>query len=578
MFKLLGYAKKYKGYVLFCPILMIGEVVFELLIPLVMAQMVDVALPQKNMELLCILGLKMVALALASLVCGCLAARVGAVAGMGFGTEVRNKLMEKIQSFSFGNIDRFSTASLVTRITTDVNTVQNTFLMMIKMLVRAPIMFLVALVICIMKSKQVSEVFLYALPAIAIVIIIGGPIALMRFKKMLKMFDGFNGSIQENLINIRVVKSFVRTDYEKKKFKKANDDLYETSVSAGKIMVWGQPLIIFIMYCSIFMVLYVSAKEISAQTMQIGDFSAIFSYVMQILMFFLMILFLIAEFFMSQASAKRILEVLREEPEISDKNATETNVENGDVEFKNVSFAYGDNQVLKNISFKINNGETVGIMGGTGSAKSTLVQLIPRLYDVSSGEILVGGKNVKSYKLKSLRESVSMVLQKNVLFSGTIIENLRWGNKNADEKEIENVCKMVEADGFIKAFPDGYNTELGQGGVNVSGGQKQRLCIARAILKNPKILILDDSTSAVDTYTDAKIREGLKNYLPNTTKLIISQRVISLENCDKIIVLNDGEINDMGTHEELLERNELYKEIYESQQKKSDDFDEGGEA
>lgn len=579
MLKLLKYAKKYALYSLLCPLLMIGEVILELFIPLVMADIVDEGIPSGDINLILRLGVKMLLLALGSLFCGATAARLGAVAGMGFGSKVRGAMIDKIQQFSFSNIDRFSTASLITRMTTDVNTVQNTFLMMLRMLFRAPIMFIVALVICVTKSREVSSVFLYALPLMVVVLAIGGPIAIKRFKRMMKMFDGFNASIQENLTNIRVVKAYVRSDYEKDKFKKANDDLLNASLSAEKLMIWGQPLLTLLMYGVILAILFVSAKAIAAETLQIGDFSAIFTYIMQILMNFLMIIMLIAQFFMSEASAKRILEVIEEKPDITDNDATDAEVTDGGIEFKNVSFKYGgaNSPVIKNVSFKIESGEMVGIIGATGSAKSTLVQLIPRLYEAGEGEVLVGGKNVKEYKMHTLRDAVSMVLQKNVLFSGTIADNLRWGNKNATDEELVEACKIADAHSFVSSFPDGYNTDLGQGGVNVSGGQKQRLCIARAILKKPKILILDDSTSAVDTYTDSKIREGLRKDIPDTTKIIIAQRISSVSDCDKIIVLDNGAINDMGTHDELLERNEIYQDVFNSQQKGGDDFDiEGG--
>ena len=580
MLKLLKYAKKYVGYAILSPILMVGEVVLELMIPLVMADIVNIVqagntMTEDSMNEILRLGLRMLIYAFCSLFCGAMAARVASVAGMGFGSEIRGELMNKIQKFSFSNIDKFSTASLITRITTDVNSVQNTFLMMIRMLFRAPIMFIVALVITITMSPEISRAFLVSLPLIALILIIFAPIALKRFKKMLEMFDGFNGSIQENLTNIRVVKAFVRSEHEKDKFKKANNELMAAGIHAEKLMIMGQPTFMMIMYGTILAILFIAAKVISAETLDIGDFSAIFTYIMQILMNFLMVVFLIAQFFMSQASAKRILEVIEEVPDILDDNATITDVKDGSIEFKNVLFRYSGASLptINNASFKIESGEMVGVIGATGSAKSSLVQLIPRLYDVSEGEILVGGVNVKDYKIHSLREEVSMVLQKNVLFSGTIAENLRWGNKNATDEELVSACEIADAHSFISSFPDGYNTDLSQGGVNVSGGQKQRLCIARAILKKPKILILDDSTSAVDTFTDSKIRAGLRSSIPDTTKIIIAQRISSVADCDKIIILDEGCINDIGTHDELLARNEIYKDIYDSQQKGSDDFD-----
>ena len=579
MLKLLKYAKKYVGYAILSPILMVGEVVLELMIPLVMADIVNIVqagntMTEDSMNEILRLGLRMLIYAFCSLFCGAMAARVASVAGMGFGSEIRGELMNKIQKFSFSNIDKFSTASLITRITTDVNSVQNTFLMMIRMLFRAPIMFIVALVITITMSPEISRAFLVSLPLIALILIIFAPIALKRFKKMLEMFDGFNGSIQENLTNIRVVKAFVRSEHEKDKFKKANNELMAAGIHAEKLMIMGQPTFMMIMYGTILAILFIAAKVISAETLDIGDFSAIFTYIMQILMNFLMVVFLIAQFFMSQASAKRILEVIEEVPDILDDNATITDVKDGSIEFKNVLFRYSGASLptINNASFKIESGEMVGVIGATGSAKSSLVQLIPRLYDVSEGEILVGGVNVKDYKIHSLREEVSMVLQKNVLFSGTIAENLRWGNKNATDEELVSACEIADAHSFISSFPDGYNTDLSQGGVNVSGGQKQRLCIARAILKKPKILILDDSTSAVDTFTDSKIRAGLRSSIPDTTKIIIAQRISSVADCDKIIILDEGCINDIGTHDELLARNEIYKDIYDSQQKGSDDF------
>lgn len=583
MLKLLKYAKKYIAMAILSPVLMIGEVILELMIPLVMADIVNLIQAEGfndgSMNQVLQYGLRMLLYAFGSLFCGSMAARAAAVAGMGFGARLREELMGKIQAFSFSNIDKFSTASLITRITTDVNTVQNTFVMMIRMLFRSPVQFVVALVITIRISREVASAFLVSLPLITLILVIFAPIAMKRFKKLLEMFDGFNASIQENLTNIRVVKAFVRSDYEKDKFKTANDNLLKAAIHAEKLMILGQPTFMMIMYGTILSILYIAAKAISAETLLIGEFTAIYTYVMQILMSFLMIIFLIMQFFMSQASAKRINEVINEVPDIRDENATNTEVKDGSVEFLNTSFKYtgASKSIIENATFKIESGEMVGIIGATGSAKTSLVQLIPRLYDVSEGEVRVGGVNVKDYKIHALREEVSMVLQKNVLFSGTIAENLRWGNKSATDEELVKACKIADAHGFISSFPDGYNTDLSQGGTNVSGGQKQRLCIARAILKKPKILILDDSTSAVDTFTDSKIRKGLRECIPDTTKIIIAQRISSVEDCDKIIILEKGKINDIGTHAELLERNEIYQDIYESQQKGSDDFDlQGG--
>ena len=580
MFKLLRYAKKYIIPAIMSPVLMIGEVVLELMIPLVMADIVNIVqsgseMTDDSMTEILRLGLKMLLYALGSLTCGAVAARMAAVAGMGFGATLRENIMGKIQKFSFSNIDKFSTASLITRITTDVNSVQNTFVMMIRMMFRAPVMLVVALVITITMSKDISKAFAVSLPLIALILIIFAPIALKRFKVMLEMFDGFNASIQENLTNIRVVKAFVRSEHEKKKFKKANEELMGAAIHAEKLMIMGMPTFTIIMYGTILAILIIAAKAISSEVLRIGDFTAIFTYIMQILIHFLMVVMLIAQFFMSQASAKRILEVIEEVPSIRNGDFATDDVKDGSVEFENVTFSYEGASLptINNASFKIESGEMVGIIGATGSAKSSLVQLIPRLYDVTEGQVKVGGVNVKDYKIHALRDEVSMVLQKNVLFSGTIAENLRWGNKNATDEELVAACEIADAHSFISSFPDGYNTDLSQGGVNVSGGQKQRLCIARAILKKPKILILDDSTSAVDTFTDSKIRTGLRQCIPETTKIIIAQRISSVSDCDKIIILEEGSINDIGTHEELLQRNEIYKDIYESQQKGSDDFD-----
>lgn len=586
MFSLLKYAKKYKIYALICPVLMIGEVVFELLIPQVMAEIVETirladsvsaAAQGEAVHQIYTYGLKMLVLSICSLLCGSLAARVGSVAGMGFGASLRAGLMKKVQTFSFSNIDRFSTASLITRMTTDVNTVQNTFLMLVRGFFRAPIMFVTALVICANKSMDIAKVFAVVLPVIIIVLAIFAPIAIKRFRAMLKKFDRFNASIQENFTNIRVVKAFVRTDYEKAKFKKSNDELRDSAYNAEKIMIMGEPALMLVMYITILTIVVISTKLIAEETLVVGEFTAIFTYIFQILMSFLMTVMILAQFFMSEASANRIKEVLNETPDIADPPNGISDVAEGSVEFRNVNFRYGDGgTILKNISFKINSGEMVGIMGATGSSKSSLVQLIPRLYDTAEGDVFVGGRNVKEYNLHSLRDAVSMVLQKNVLFSGTIAENLRWGNKNATDEEVRNACEIADALNFVENFPDGFETDLGQGGVNVSGGQKQRLCIARALLKNPKILILDDSTSAVDTATDARIRAGLRKNAPDTTKIIIAQRVSSIEDCDKIIILDGGAVADIGTHEELLSRCEIYKEVYDAQQQGGDDFDRPG--
>lgn len=579
MGKLIKYAKPYWIQSVICPLLMVGEVVLELLIPLYMGKIVDIGISGGDMHYVLVTGGKMVMFAGLSLLCGALAARLAAVASMGLGARVREAMYKNIQTFSFANIDKFSTASLVTRMTTDVTTVQNMYQMMLRMFFRAPLQFICAMFMSFSISARVSKVFLYVIPLILVTLVIFGPIAMKRFKKMFEMFDGLNASVQENLIAIRVVKAFVRGDHEKKKFKDANDRLMQAAVSAEKLMVTAQPLMMIAMFGTILAISYISSTYIVAGEMEIGAFATILQYIMQILMSVVMVAMMFVMYVMSRASASRIQEVLDETPDINDDLADSAlKVKNGEIVFRDVSFKYnkdGEKNVVDHADFTIRSGETIGIIGGTGSAKTTLVSLIPRLYDVTEGEVLVSGHNVKNYTIEELRESVSMVLQNNVLFSGTIAENLRWGDENATDEELVAACKSAQAHDFISTFPDGYNTDLGQGGVNVSGGQKQRLCIARALLKKPKILILDDSTSAVDTFTDSKIREAFKNDIPNTTKIIIAQRISSVEDADKIIVLDNGKIADMGTHEELLERSPIYSEVYYSQQKGS--VSEGGE-
>lgn len=571
MGKLIKYAKPYWWQSLICPFLMTGEVILELLIPLYMSKIVDVGIPNGDMHYVLVTGGKMLVIAGCSLFCGAMAARLSAVASMGLGARVREAMYKNIQTFSFSNIDRFSTASLVTRMTNDVTTVQNMYQMLLRIFFRAPLQFICAMFMSFKINHKVSSVFLVVIPLILVVLAIFGPIAMKRFKKMFTMLDNLNGSVQENLIAIRVVKAFVRGDYEKAKFKKSNDELTAAAVSAEMLMVSAQPAMMLMMYGTILAISFLASKYIVAGEMQIGEFSMILTYIMQILMSVVMMAMMLVNFVMSRAAASRIQEVLDETPDINDDAANlSLKVENGEIEFCDVCFKYnkdGEKNVVDHAEFKIASGETVGVIGGTGSAKTTLVSLIPRLYDVTAGEVRVAGHNVKNYTLEELRESVSMVLQNNVLFSGTIAENLRWGDENATDEELVAACKSAQAHDFISAFPDGYQTDLGQGGVNVSGGQKQRLCIARALLKKPKILILDDSTSAVDTFTDSKIREAFKNDIPNTTKIIIAQRISSVQDADKIIVLDNGKIADMGTHEELLERSPIYSEVYYSQQK-----------
>ena len=512
----------------------------------------------------------MVIMAIAGMCAGALSSRLAAKASMGFASELRSGLFKSVQRFSFSNVDRFSSASLVTRLTTDVTNAQNAFQMCIRMLVRAPVMLVGATIMAFSINSSLVSVFLITIPILAATLFIITKMAHPRFIAMLKKYDGLNSTVQENLISIRVVKSFVRSAYEKDKFKNANDGLMNASLRAEKVVIFNMPIMQLSVYACIIAILWFGGNMIAAGNMETGELISFISYVTQILMSLMTICMVFTNIVISRASLSRIIEVLNEQPDIKDSAKEDIPVNDGSIEFKNVTFSYystAEEVNLKNINVKIHSGETIGIIGGTGSAKSTLVQLIPRLYDADEGEVLVGGRNVRDYKLKTLRSSVAMVLQKNVLFSGTIKENLRWGNAQATDEEIEAACKAACAHDFITSFPNGYETELGQGGVNVSGGQKQRLCIARALLCKPKILILDDSTSAVDTATDARIRDALKTALKGATKLIIAQRITSVCEADRIIVMDDGRISDIGTHEELLKRNEIYREVYTSQQK-----------
>ncbi len=590
--RLLPYARGYGLYAVLTPVMIVLEVLLEVAIPFLMSVIIDsgingIPLEEKEgivvdlllklgfgekegIDLVVATGIMMVVMACISLLTGASAAYFAAKAGMGFGKNIRQDMFSKIQDFSFSNVDKFSTGSLITRMTTDINMIQNAFMMALRMLVRSPLMFVMAIGMAVGINKKLSLVFLIVGPLLGFSLIFIGKKAHPRFERMFKKYDKFNTAIQENLISIRVVKAFVRAKHEKEKFKASNDDLKAASIFAEKLIILNSPIMMVAVYTCIISILWFGSKLIFVGEMQLGDLMSFITYVQQILMSLMMISMIFVMSVMAKASMRRVCEVLDETPTVSDETADEgLTVENGDIEFKNVSFKYNKNaeeNVLSNINLKINSGETVGILGGTGSAKSSLVQLIPRLYDVTEGSVTVGGKDVRDYKLKNLRDSVSMVLQSNVLFSGTIEENLKWGNENATFDEIRKAAKIACADDFVMSFPDQYQTDLGQGGVNVSGGQKQRLCIARALLKNPKILILDDSTSAVDTATDGKIREGMKNSLPDTTKIIIAQRINSIQHADKIIVIDDGEIDDIGTHDELLSKNEIYKDVYNSQQ------------
>lgn len=571
MRKLLPYLGKYKIYAILTPIIIIFEVFLEVRIPRVMAKIVDEGIANKDTGYILKMGALMVLMALFSLFFGALAARFASVAGTGFAKGVRQAVFYKIQDFSFSNMDKFNTASLVTRLTTDVTNTQMTFMMMIRMMVRAPIMMIMAISMAVSLNARLALIFLFAVPLLSIVFVFVASKGFPRFQVMLKKYDKLNLVIQECLIGIRTVKAFVRGEHESEKFKEIADKLRETQVRAERIVIWTMPVMQIVMYSCILAVMWFGGNLIISGDMLTGELMGFISYVTQILMSLMMISMVFVMLVISKASVSRIVEVIEEQPGIINSGQnTDIEVIDGSITFVNVSFSYGgenSNLVLDNINLSIKSGETIGIIGGTGSAKTTLVQLIPRLYDTTGGSIYVGGHDVRDYDLTHLRNSVAMVLQKNVLFSGTIKDNLKWGDKNATDEEIIKACKAAQAHDFISSFPNGYDTILGQGGVNLSGGQKQRLCIARALLKKPKIIILDDSTSAVDTATDSKIREALKNDLKGTTTIIIAQRVASVIDADRIVVMDDGKINATGSHNELLASNEIYREVYESQQK-----------
>ncbi|MEN6340815.1 MAG: ABC transporter ATP-binding protein [Clostridiaceae bacterium] len=569
--KLSAFIGKYKTYAILSPILVFFEVVLEVFIPLLMGRIVDVGIPNNDYAYIFKMGGLMVLMAIGALLFGSLCARYAVVASNGLATNLRKGLFDRIESFSFKNTDRFTTPSLITRLTNDVNNIQQSFQMIIRMLARAPFMLILATVMAIRISTRLSMVILAAIPLLSIVMVVLAKFAFPRFEIMLKKYDLMNASTQENLVAIRVVKAFVRGDYENVKFADAAAALKNAQRKAEKVLVFAMPVMQLTMYACILLVLWIGGMDILGGSLMTGELMSFLSYITQILMSLMMITMVFVMLVLSSASAKRIIEVLDETPAINDDGANaELKVENGNVEFRDVCFSYADdpeNLALSHVDLRFRSGETIGIIGGSGSAKSTLVQLIPRLYDVLSGDVLVGDHSVKDYRIETLRESIGMVLQKNVLFSGTIKENLRWGNPNATDAEVEAACIAAQADGFIRSFPDGYDTVLGQGGVNVSGGQKQRLCIARALVKNPKILILDDSTSAVDTATDSAIRDAFRSNHGGATTFIIAQRITSVMDADRIVVLQDGKVDGFGTHAELLETNEIYREVYSSQQK-----------
>ncbi len=581
MLKTLGsQIREFKKDSLLTPVFMILEVIMETVIPLLMASIIDDGVEKGDIHHIYMVGAAMVLIAALGLLFGVLGGKYGARASSGFARNLRKAMYENIQTFSFSNIDKYSTAGLVTRLTTDVTNIQNAYQMILRMCVRAPFSMICAMVMAFAINAKLAAVYLVA------VIFLGGCLALIirqatkYFNQVFEKYDDLNASVQENVSAIRVVKAYVREDHEKKKFKKASENVYHMFVKAESLLAWNTPLLPFTVYACILGISWLGAKMIVADTLTTGELMSLLTYCMNILMSLMMLSMVFVMITMSMASARRITEVLNEEADIRNPEQPVMEVKDGSVVFDHVNFSYkkdAKSYVLKDINLDIHSGETIGILGGTGSAKSSLVNLITRLYDVSTGKVLVGGVDVRDYDLDTLRNEVSVVLQNNVLFSGSILDNLRWGDKNASEQECKRACELACADEFIERMPDKYHTHIEQGGNNVSGGQKQRLCIARALLKKPKILILDDSTSAVDTATDAKIRKAFAEEIPDTTKFIIAQRVSSLMNADRIIVMDDGCVSGVGTHEELLANNAIYRDVYESQTAGSGDFDEKGE-
>lgn len=572
--KLVPYLKEYKKYAILSPIMVFFEVTLEISMPFLMSKIIDVGIKNKDFDYVLKTGIIMVVIAILALIFGALAGRFSALGSVGLAKGLREKLFEKVQDFSFSNIDKFSTGSLVTRLTTDVTNVQQSFMMVIRQLVRAPLMLILATLMTFSINKSLVTVFLIAIPILAVSLFIIIMMAFPKFQKMLNKYDEMNANVQENLIAIKVVKAFVRSDYEKEKFTVSADELMQAQKKAEKILSFNNPIMQLVMYSTIISVLWFGGNMVVSGSMLTGELISFINYVSQILMSLMMISFVFVGLVLSKASIVRIVEVIDEVPDIQNNDSDRImNIKDGSIEFDNVSFSYkneNENLAIDDANLKIESGDTVAIIGGTGSSKSTLVQLIPRLYDTIKGRVLVGGVDVRDYDLDELRNEVAIVLQKNVLFSGTIKENLKWGNADASDDELETACKIAQAHDFIMSFPEKYETVLEQGGTNLSGGQRQRVCIARALLKNPKILILDDSTSAVDTDTEGKIREGLSETLKDTTKLIISQRLSSIEDADKIVILSDGKINAIGKHDDLLKNNDIYREVYESQQKGAD--------
>ena len=570
--QLLKGTEKYKKQIILTPLTMVGEVAMEVLIPYIMALMIDNGIKGAyGLPYTIKMGCLMILAAGIALLFGLLSAKYAAQGSMGMAATLRKRLFDKVQDFSFSNIDQFSTASLITRITTDVTNVQRAAMMLIRAGARAILMFAGALLMALRTNVQLSAVFVVVVPIIAIAVIMLASKAMPRFKEMLKRYDDLNLDVQENLTGIRVVKAFVREEYENSKFGKGADEVRATQLSAEKVVIWGMPLMFITMSMSIISVLWFGSKLLMDGQLEVGQLTSFTTYIIQVLISLMLVAMVLINLVLSRASAGRIVEVLEAKIDLKDENAnSQVAMSDGSITFENVSFQYAKEsrrETLSNINLTIEAGQTVGIIGGTGAGKTTLAQLIPRLYDVTGGRLLVGGKPVKDYSLQNLREDVAMVLQNNVLFSGTIKENLLWGNPKATDEQIKEACKWACAHDFIMDFPEQYETDLGRGGVNVSGGQKQRLCIARALLKAPKVVILDDSTSAVDTATDSKIRAAFKEQLEGTTTIVIAQRITSIMEADQIVVMDEGRINAVGTHAELLNSNKIYQEVYNSQQR-----------
>lgn len=582
MLKTLGaQIKEYKWASIATPVFMLLEVAVDTIIPLLMASIIDNGVNMGDTRHIYIMGVWMIVAALFGLLTGCLGAKYGAKAAMGFGKNLRAAMFRNIQTFSFANIDRFSSASLVTRMTTDVTNIQNAYMMLLRMAMRAPSSIICAMAMSFFISPRLATIYLIAVIVLGALLLFISKAAMKYFDRAFKRYDDLNESVQENVSAIRVVKAYVREDYEKKRFSKAAQNIYDVFVKAESLVVYNSPLMQFTVYACILLISWLGAHMVVSSTLTTGDLMALLTYCMNILMNLMMLSMVFVMISLSLASARRISEVLNEQSTLHNPKEPLYDVPDGSISFKHVTFRYSDTAetpVLSDINLDIKSGETIGIIGGTGSSKSSLVNLISRLYDTDTGSVIVGGHDVREYDMDTLRNKVAVVLQQNVLFSGTILENLRWGDKNATTDECIEACKMACADDFIESFPDKYNTYIEQGGTNVSGGQKQRLCIARALLKKPRILILDDSTSAVDTATDSKIRAALAKTIPGTTKLIIAQRISSVMDADRIIVMNDGKVDGFDTHENLLKNNEIYRDVYDSQTNGGGDFDEGGAA